>query len=320
MRQAGRYLPEYRELRAEAGGFLKMCYTPELACEITLQPIRRFNMDAAIIFSDILVVPHALGRELTFTTGQGPWLDPITTLAQAEALDVSQMMPHLAPVYEALHLTRAALPADTALIGFAGAPWTLACYLLDGNGKTDFINARSSLYTNPVLLDHLMETLTQAVSEHLIAQIHAGAEAVQLFDSWASHVPSSHKEMLLYRPAKAIVDAVRAVHPTTPIICFPRAIGEADYARYAAYVQPDGLSVDQFTDMVALRELVPDELVLQGNFDPLALVHNMDILTTQVEELRLAMRGRPFVFNLGHGVVPSVPPEHMQQLLDAIRH
>ena len=201
MRQAGRYLPEYRALREKAGGFLNMCYTPELATEITLQPIRRFGMDAAIIFSDILVVPHGLGRPLEFRTGEGPWLEPLTDMAQLQALDLSRMIDHLQPVYAALRATRRELPESTALIGFAGAPWTLLCYMLDGNGKHDFEQARATLYANPALVGGLMRILAEAVSLHLIEQINAGADAVQLFDSWAGFVPGHAYRRIAY-PAR----------------------------------------------------------------------------------------------------------------------
>ncbi len=319
MRQAGRYLPEYRALREDAGDFLTLCYTPELACEVTLQPIRRFGMDAAIIFSDILVVPHGLGRDLSFVKGQGPWLEPLETEEDVSALNQDAMIEFLQPVYEALRITRQELPDDTALIGFAGAPWTLLCYMLDGNGKQDFINARSAIYKTPGLVAALIETLTEAVTAHLIAQIEAGAQAVQLFDSWASHVPAGKREALVFAPAKRIVEAIRAAHPDVPVIGFPRAIGAADMMRYAEMVIPDGLSVDMYTDMGILARRIPESIVLQGNLDPLALVHDMAYVRAEVKRLKEVMADRPFVFNLGHGVLPSTPPSHMKELVECIR-
>jgi uroporphyrinogen decarboxylase len=319
MRQAGRYLPEYRELREKAGGFLNMCYTPELATEITLQPIRRFGMDAAIIFSDILVVPHGLGRELEFRTGEGPWLEPLTRIEELQALDIGRMVEFLQPVYQALQATRAALPKETALIGFAGAPWTLLCYMLDGNGKDDFIQARSAIYRDPALVSGLMRILSEAVAYHLIAQIDAGADAVQLFDSWAAHVPASHRAALLYQPAKMIMERVKAVHPGVPVICFPRGIGAEDIRQFVETVAPDGLSVDYCTDMATLAKTLPHNLVLQGNLDPLALVYDIEAVRRDVAALKQIMRARPFVMNLGHGVLPSTPTDHMSALIEAIR-
>lgn len=320
MRQAGRYLPEYRELREKAGDFLTLCYTPELASEVTLQPIRRFGMDGAIIFSDILVVPHGLGRDLQFIKGQGPKLEPLTTLEEVRSLDLERMRDHLAPVYEALRQTRAQLPQETTLLGFAGAPWTLLCYMLDGNGKTDFINARSMLYQSPELIESLMARLTEAVSAHLIAQIEAGAQIVQLFDSWAGYVPAPWRQSLLITPAKAIVNAVHEAHPGVPVICFPKGVGGLDYIRYANDVRPAGLSVDQFTDLEGLAGMdLPDGLVLQGNLDPLALVHDITTIKRDVVRLKQVMQGRPYIMNLGHGVLPATPPSHMTELIETIK-
>jgi uroporphyrinogen decarboxylase len=319
MRQAGRYLPEYRALRESAGGFLNMCYTPELATEITLQPIRRYGMDAAIIFSDILVIPHGLGRHLEFRQGEGPWLDPITRMEELQALDLSRMLAFLQPVYAALRATRAALPDATALIGFAGAPWTLLCYMLDGNGKDDFAHARAAIYANPVLVNGLMRILSEAVALHLIEQINAGADAVQLFDSWAAHVPSDHREALIYAPTNHIMARVKKVHPAVPFLCFPRGVGATDYAHFVEQVAPDGISVDYCTDIVSLAATMPPNLVLQGNLDPLQLVHDIAGIKANVARLKHAMQKRPFIMNLGHGVLPPTPVEHMAQLIEAIR-
>jgi uroporphyrinogen decarboxylase len=319
MRQAGRYLPEYRELRAKSGGFLPMCYTPELATEITLQPIRRFGMDAAIIFSDILVVPHGLGRTLTFQAGEGPHLEAITHTEEVAQLSLEAMQEKLTPVYAALSQTRAALPPETTLIGFAGAPWTLLCYMLDSNGREDFHTTRTAIYTDLGLCLALINILVEAISLHLCLQIEAGAQMVQIFDSWAAHVPSTLRDALIYQPTKRIIDTIRTTHPTIPIMCFPRGIGEADYIQFASIVNPDGLSIDQFTDMERLAARVPDTLTLQGNIDNLALAHDEAATLMHVARLKQQMKGRRFIVNLGHGVLPNTPISTMHALMDEIR-
>ncbi len=319
MRQAGRYLPEYRALREKSGGFLPMCYTPEIATEITMQPITRFGMSAAIIFSDILVIPHGLGLKLEFMAGEGPNLQTITHANELPRLSIEAMREHLRPVYAALTQTRAALAPDKALIGFAGAPWTLLCYMLDGNGRGDFMQARTAIYSNPEMCHTIIALLVEAISEHLCAQIEAGANAVQIFDSWAAHVPSHLREALIFAPTKAIVESVRLRHPNAPIICFPRGVGEADYVRFAEIVQPDGISVDQFTDMASLSVKIPEHITLQGNVDNLALAYNAKEAVRQVSALKAAMQGKRFVLNLGHGVIPQTPVENMQAIIDAVR-
>lgn len=319
MRQAGRYLPEYRKIRESAGDFLVMCYTPDLATEITLQPIRRFGMDAAIIFSDILVVPHGLGQPLEFIKGYGPKLEPLVDEDELNLLNVERMVAFLHPVYQAIRQTRAALASHIALIGFAGAPWTLLCYMLDGNGKQDFVRSRTAIYEHPKLVERTIALLTHAIIEHLCQQIEAGADAVQIFDSWASHVPATHREMLVYQPTRMIVQALKARYPHVPVICFPRAIGAHDVQHFDNYVQPDGLSVDYTTDMAALYSSISPSVVLQGNLDPLALMASKEVICAQARALVQLMKGRPFVMNLGHGVLPQTPPEHMQALIETIR-
>jgi uroporphyrinogen decarboxylase len=319
MRQAGRYLPEYRALREKSGGFLLMCYTPEIATEITMQPIRRFGMSAAIIFSDILVVPHGLGLKLEFLAGEGPNLQTIINANQVANLSIEAMMEHLQPVYAAITQTRAELDSYKALIGFAGAPWTLLCYMLDGNGRGDFMQARTAIYSSPEICHAIIALLIEAISEHLSAQIEAGANAVQLFDSWAAHVPVHLREQLIYAPTKAIVERVRSRHPHAPIICFPRGIGEADLLRFAEIVQPDGISVDQFTNLALVAEKISPNITLQGNVDNLALAYNGAEAVRQVASLKQAMQGRRFVLNLGHGVIPQTPLENMQAIIDEIR-
>jgi uroporphyrinogen decarboxylase len=317
MRQAGRYLPEYREVRKQAGDFLTMCYTPALATEVTLQPIKRYGMDAAIIFSDILVIPHKLGQHVEFVSGYGPKLSPITSLQGVTNLNLDNMVAQLEPVYEAIRQTRQALPADTALIGFAGAPWTLLCYMLDGHGKDKFATARTAIYDKQPLVTALIELLIEAVAAHLIAQVKAGADAVQLFDSWADYIPYTHRELLLHKPHQRIIALFKAACPNTPFVCFPRGIGKAAYETFAQYVQPDGLSVDQFTDITSLD--IDTSIVLQGNLDPHQLLADSEGSNAEARRIIEAMAHRPFIFNLGHGMIPAIPPEHLGALINTIR-
>jgi uroporphyrinogen decarboxylase len=319
MRQAGRYLPEYRALREKSGGFLPMCYTPEIATEITMQPIRRFGMSAAIIFSDILVIPHGLGQHLEFLAGEGPNLKIIENQEDIAGLSLQAMQEKLQPVYQAISQTRAELAPDKALIGFAGAPWTLLCYMLDGNGKADFIKTRSAIYANPALCEAIIALLVQAITQHLSAQIKAGANAVQIFDSWAEYVPAGLRDALIYQPTKLIVEGLRKLHPNVPIICFPRAIGEADLLRFAEIVRPDGISVDQFVSLANVAEKMSPEITLQGNIDNLALCYNLEATVAQAAHLGRVMQGRRFIANLGHGVLPPTPIANMQALIDELR-
>ena len=244
MRQAGRYLPEYRELRQRAGDFLTLCYTPDFAVEATLQPIRRFGFDASILFSDILVVPHAMGRNVWFATGEGPRLDPLPPGDPLPELDLGAFHDHLAPVYEAVSRLRQDLPGETALIGFAGAPWTLATYMAAGRGKDDQEAARKWMFADPESFGALIDRLAEAVSAYLIRQIEAGAEAVQIFDSWAGALSPSAFERYSIAPTQAIVERVRAAHPNVPILGFPRGVG-ASYADFAQATGVDGISIDQ---------------------------------------------------------------------------
>jgi uroporphyrinogen decarboxylase len=313
MRQAGRYMAEYRAVRAEVGDFLDLCYSPKKATEVTLQPIQRFGMDAAIIFSDILVVPHALGSAVHFEKGEGPRVEPVKNGADIARLDESKMPGKLAPVYEAIAATRASLPKDIALIGFAGAPWTLACYMLEGRGKTDFSTARRAAYTTPSLLAALIGVLSSAVVEHLCAQVEAGADALQLFDTWAGLVPVSQREALITGPARAVIAEVKRRHPQVPIIAFPKGLG-LDLPHYAQSTQADGLSVDMQTDITSLNVAC----VLQGNLDPLLLASSREGTLREATRLREAMAGTRFVFNLGHGIVPDTPVEHVTALSELL--
>ena len=318
MRQAGRYLPEYRELRAQAGSFWNMALTPKFAAEATLQPIRRFGFDAAILFSDILVVPEALGCKVSFTEGEGPSLEPITNIAGLE-IRREKWTACLAPVYEALALTRAGLDDTTALLGFAGAPWTLATYLAAGRGGDEQRAARLWGYRDPQGFGQLLELLADCVAHHLIAQLEAGAEAVQIFDSWASGLPPKPFADWVIAPTAKIVRLVRAVRPDAKIIGFPRAATLQGYETYAKLTGVDAVSLDTAAPMEWAAKTLGKKVALQGNLDPLALIAGGDALGRNVDEIVNAMRGVPFIFNLGHGILPQTPIAHVEQLLARLR-
>ena len=317
MRQAGRYLPEYRAVRTKAGSFLGLCGNPQLASEVTLQPIRRFDFDAAIVFSDILTVPMALGHRVTFD--EGPKLGALMpTTASVEGLerDPLQWWRVLAPVYETLALTRAGLADDKALIGFAGAPWTLAVYLA-GGGHDEQKAARLWAYRDPESFAALIGLLADCVSQHLIWQLEAGAQVVQIFDSWAAGLPPDLFARFVAAPTAAIVKAVRAARPEARIIGFPRAANMAALTHYAAVTGVDAVSLDPSTGMDwAVRHLGK---TLQGNLDPLALIAGGAALRQGVETILAATKGTPFIFNLGHGILPPTPVEHVEELVKLVR-
>ena len=316
MRQAGRYLPEYRALRANAKDFVQFCLTPELAIEVTLQPVRRFDLDAAILFADILLVPHALGQKVWFAEGEGPRLEPIRDMAGLQRLSYDAAK--LAPVMQTIKGVRAALPENVALIGFAGAPWTVATYMMEGQGGTDHHTSRELARTQPEFFARLMDILVDATSAYLIAQADAGAEALQLFESWAGTVPDDLRRRAILDPTARIVKAVKARHPHIPIIGFPRGGGAwlGDYVRATGV---DGIGVDQMTDFAAAAKAVPPNIALQGNLDPELLLQGGDAMRVEAQELVRAMAGRPFIFNLGHGVMQPTPPEHVAELVAAVR-
>jgi uroporphyrinogen decarboxylase len=318
MRQAGRYLPEYLETRKKAGSFWMMCMTPDLAEEVTLQPIRRFDLDAAILFSDILVIPFALGQDVRFEDGTGPILAPLPTMS---ALDPNEGVwrERLAPVYEAVSRLRAKLAADKALIGFAGAPWTLAAYMIEGHGTKDQAAARLHAYRNPENFSVLLDLLAHAVARHLIAQIEAGADAVQIFDSWAGGLPDVMFADCVVAPTRKVVAEVRTVYPKARILGFPRQATQEGLVLYARETGVDGISIDTGTSMSwAARRLSPDTII-QGNLDPMALVAGGEVLDRDVDRILDATKNVPFIFNLGHGVVPQTPPAHVAQVVSRIR-
>ncbi|MEQ9814695.1 MAG: uroporphyrinogen decarboxylase [Azospirillaceae bacterium] len=318
MRQAGRYLPEYRDLRARAGGFLDLCYTPEQAVEVTLQPLRRFDLDAAILFSDILVVPHGLGRDLRFEAGEGPRLEPIVP-GDLPALDLAGMTARLAPVYEAVAGIRARLPAGITFVGFAGSPWTVACYMVEGRGSKDFAAARTMAQADSESFAHLVAILVEATVEHLSAQIEAGVDCVQLFDSWAGVLSPDQVRRWVIAPNAAIVRALRQRHPGVPVIGFPRMDG-ASLLAYAEEVPVSALGLDTAVDPQWAAAQLSGTLALQGNLDPTALIAGGPALDQAVDTILAAMAGRRHVMNLGHGIAQTTPVEHVERLIARVRH
>ncbi len=320
MRQAGRYLPEYRAVRAKAGSFLDLCYTPELAAEVTLQPVRRFGFDAAILFADILLVPHALGADLLFVEGEGPRLSTVTSAADLAALGPADAVhERLAPVYDTLRLLRAELPAEVPLIGFAGAPWTVATYMIAGRGTPDQAPARGLLYRDPATFMALMAKIEAATLAYLLAQVAAGAQVVKLFDSWAGAVPGPHFRALCIEPVARIAAAIRAAYPEVPVIGFARGAG-AGHAAFAAETGVDCVALDTAVDPAwAAAAVQRGRLAVQGNLDPLLMVLGGRPLEDAARAVVEAFAGGPHVFNLGHGITPDADPRHVETLLRAIR-
>ena len=318
MRQAGRYLPEYRTLRAKAKSFVDFCLCPDLAAEVTLQPVHRFNLDAAILFADILLIPHALGQEVRFLEGEGPRLAPVQDAAALARLSDTRILDILEPVMQTIRTVRAALPKEATLIGFAGAPWTVATYMIEGQGGTDFQLSRQLAWREPEMFGALIEQIVSATIQYLIAQADAGAEVLQLFDSWAGSVPASLFDRVVIEPTARIVQAVKAVHPHIPIIGFPRAAG-AHLGRYARNSGVDGVGVDHMTDLSSAAQAIPEKVVLQGNMDPTLLLVGGAQMNQDAKRILAAMQGRRFIFNLGHGVMQQTPPDHVAQLVSLIR-
>jgi len=320
MRQAGRYLPEYRAVRAGVSDFIALCTTPDLAAEVTLQPIRRYRFDAAILFSDILILPWALGHGLTFKEGEGPVLPRLTNAAGLAALDVKRVPGAVAPVMETVRRVRTGLVAegfpDTALIGFAGAPFTVACYMVEGGGSRDFAATRAMAYADPALFGGLMDMLTEATIDYLTMQAEAGAEALMLFDSWAGVLSPSLFRQHVIAPAARIVAALRQRYPAVPIIGFPRLAGlmVGDYGATGV----NAIAMDTSMNLALAAAMLPHGVAAQGNLDPMALVAGGAALAGETEAILRAMKGRPFIFNLGHGIVPQTPPEHVAALVEQV--
>ncbi len=316
MRQAGRYLPEYRALRANKGGFLDLCYDPESAAEVTLQPIRRFGFDGAILFSDILVVPHALGQDLWFEEGEGPRLAPMLRDAHLDSL--IKAPERLLPIYETIRRVAASLPPAATFLGFAGSPWTIATYMVAGQGSKDQSAARSLAYQDEDKFAALIAAIVDMTIDYLCHQIEAGVDAVQLFDSWAGSLAPAQFERWVIGPNAAIVAGVKARHPNTPIIGFPKGAG-GKLVAYALETGVDALGIDETVDPVWANACLPPHLPVQGNLDPLALLAGGMALQNAIERILAAFPARPHIFNLGHGILPPTPISHVEALVARVR-
>ncbi len=316
MRQAGRYLPEYRALRATKGGFLELAYDPAAAAEVTLQPLKRFAFDGAILFSDILVVPHAMGMDLTFVAGEGPRLAP--PLAEARIRDLEPQMERLDPIYETVRLVKAELVPETTFLGFAGSPWTVATYMIAGQGSREQAEARQLAYSDPGKMDAILDIVASITVDYLSGQVEAGVDAVQLFDSWAGSLSPAQFERQVIRRTAWIVDQLRRRHPETPIIGFPKGAG-GKLRAYAAETGVDAIGLDETIDPEwAAREL-PAGLPVQGNLDPFALVAGGDQLRTATHRILDAFADRPHIFNLGHGIQQTTPIAHVEELVMLVK-
>jgi uroporphyrinogen decarboxylase len=322
MRQAGRYLPEYRAVRGKAADFVALCTTPDLAAEATLQPIRRYRFDAAILFSDILMVPWALGRQVEYREGEGPVLPPLRDEADLLMLNPVRLAGAIEPIRQAVRQVRSGLTeegfGECTLIGFAGAPFTVACYMVEGGGSRDFAATRTMAFAQPALFDRLIALLTEATVNFLSAQIEAGVETVMLFDTWAGILSPAQFRRHVIDPATAIVGALRQRHPAVPVVGFPRLAGLL-LGDYAAATSVDGIGLDTSMDLRHASRLIAPRVALQGNLDPLALVAGGPALRQEAASILDAQRGRSCVFNLGHGVMPQTPPEHVACLVEQVR-
>ncbi|MCK1757320.1 uroporphyrinogen decarboxylase [Bradyrhizobium sp. 137] len=318
MRQAGRYLPEYREVRAKAGGFLDLCFNPELAAEVTLQPIRRFGFDAAIIFSDILVIPYALGRSVRFEVGEGPRLEPLDDAAKIATLAARADFSKLAPVFEALRIVRGALAPEIALIGFCGAPWTVATYMVAGQGTPDQAPARLMAYQHPEAFAEIIDVLVDNSVEYLLAQLTAGADALQIFDTWAGVLPPAEFARWSIEPTRRIVEGVRAKVPDAKIIGFPRGAG-AQLPGYVETTSVNAVSIDWTAEPAFIRERVQSKVAVQGNLDPLVLITGGTALDRAIDDVLANFGQGRLIFNLGHGIQPETPIAHVEQMLKRVR-
>jgi len=318
MRQAGRYLPEYQALRRRAGGFLDLCFKPDLAAEATLQPVRRFGFDAAILFSDILVIPHALGQRVEFDPAEGPRLEPAADDRSIGRLRREPDDEVLEPVYEAIRRVKRELSEAVALIGFCGAPWTVAAYMVAGRGVEEQVPARRLALEQPETFARLIELLTAASVRYLTRQLEAGVDAVQIFDTWAGTLSPGELDRWCIAPARKICQAVRAQRPEARIIAFPRGVSTA-LGRYLEQVPVNAVGLDWTMDLRFARAQVPAKVAIQGNLDPVALLAGGAVMDRQIDRILEAFAGRPFIFNLGHGVLPETPVAHVERMLQRVR-
>lgn len=318
MRQAGRYLPEYKTIRETETNFISFCLNPDKACEVTLQPIKRYQFDASIIFSDILLIPWAMDRNVRFIKNVGPKLDKVESIQDIQAFAKTNLSNKYEAVGAAIKKTRQALPKKTALIGFSGAPWTLMTYIFEGGSSRDFEDTKSFLWQKPGEAIEIIDLLTEKITEFLIVQANQGANALMLFDSWASAVPNSWRNEIIYKPHQKIIDILRKKNIRLPFIGFPKGIGEGLIA-YADKVDINCIALDQHTDPLWANNVLPSNLAVQGNLDPLCLVVGGQKMKDEISRIIDCFADRPHVFNLGHGIVPQTPPEHVQDLVEFIR-
>lgn len=319
MRQAGRFLPEYRKVRASAGSFLNLCYDSALAEEVTLQPVRRFDTDAAILFADILLVPQALGQKLEFHEGEGPVLDPIRDQDSLSKLHLDKILEGLAPVIETVSRVRSSLPGDKTLIGFAGAPWTVATYMVEGGSSRDYSNVKNWAYRDPVGFNKLIHLLEEATFQYLIAQARAGADVLQLFDTWAGVLPVSEQEKWVIGPTRRIINKIREVIPEIPIIGFPKGIG-MNLKKYAENTRVSAVGLDTSVDQTWAARYLQPICAVQGNLDPGVLFSGGDAMTMAAMEIVDGLKGGPHIFNLGHGIWPGTDPDHLSELIKTLKN
>ncbi len=319
MRQAGRYLPEYREVRKNAKNFLNFCYTPDLAVEVTLQPLRRYSMDAAILFSDILVIPDALGQKVEFREGEGPVMEPVRSINDLENLSPNSLLEHLSPVFETVKILSREIPAETALIGFAGSPWTVAVYMVEGRGGTDCGQIKRWAFEAPDDFQKLIDMVTEATVAYLIEQIKSGAEVIQLFDSWAGILGQSQFHRWIIEPTAEIVRRIKAEYPEIPIIGFPRGCGMM-YEDFVRKTGVNGISLDQTVPVVWARDNLQSHCTVQGNLDNHVLVVGGEAMENEIGLILETLTKGPFIFNLGHGILQFTPPENVAHMIDFVRN
>jgi len=318
MRQAGRYLPEYREVRQTAANFISFCLDSEKASEVTLQPIRRYGFDAAIIFSDILLIPYAMRRDVRFIAGKGPVLSRLNEKPEIYRADSAEMEMLFAPLRQAIKKTRDELDASKALIGFSGAPWTLLTYMVEGGSSRDFASSRQLIFDDWRKCESIIDMLVDQIVEFLAFQAASGVDVLMLFDSWSGAVPAAYRTELVIKPHRQIIERLRRQNITQPIIAFPKGLAEGLIA-YTEQIDINALALDHMTDIEWAHRHIRPELTFQGNLDPLSVVAGGDQMFNAVDNLLVLMQNRPYIFNLGHGVVPQTPPEHVGQLVSHIR-